>query len=135
MIKSARKKDTRDIAVWLDHTAAWIYEPGLAPKARTISSGIESRVRIPGETADGTRLGNFRSTNNEAHKHNRRQNQLRAFYKDIASALIVYDEITIAGLGTSGQELYNFISGQSGFKDKKLYLHKGASEMPRNLPQ
>jgi hypothetical protein len=133
MKKSVYKKEPRVISVWLDHTAAWLYRDGSEGEAEIIASGVESRVRIPGESADGTRLGNFRSTNNESHKHHREQNQLRAFYKDISAALLPYDEIHVAGAGTAGRELFNFISADSRFREKRLFQHTGAKEMPKNL--
>ncbi len=130
--RSTRKNGDNRISVWLDHRTASLYLPGRPPVGvRVIASGIESRVRIPGESADGTRLKNYRVTNNEAHKNNLRQNQVRAFYKKLADALAGYDEIAITGPSTAGRELYNYLSGLKRFRDKALFVRKGAARAPK----
>ncbi len=122
-----------EIFIWLDHSAAWIYEAGQEKNARKLDSGVETRVRIPGEDAVGTRLGNYRSTNNEAHRHNRYQNQLRSFYKKLAGQLTDYDRISIGGTGTAANEMYNFLSELAAFRDKEVFLQSGKKEMPAGL--
>ena len=75
------KSIVNHIGIWMDHAEARIINPDIsADKPNLIRSSYKSRIRIAGENGDGTQLGNNRSTNNESHKHFRKQNDLHSYY-------------------------------------------------------
>jgi hypothetical protein len=131
MKKTTLLKDLNRVSVWLDLSGACLYRPGRPPVGlRTIASGVESQVRIPGETPDGVRLGGYRHTNNEAHRNNRRRDQLQQYYKKVAGALKRYDVITITGRSTTGRAFYHFLAEQKNFADKKLFMRPASARPP-----
>ncbi len=118
-------KQTKQIAVWMDHTSAKLIEPGTgAEQTRVILSPYQGKVRIAGEGADGTQLGNHRSTNNESHKHFTQQNELHAYYKQLASELLSYDDILVFGPSTAHSELHNYLLGEKKFSGKNIVAKK-----------
>ncbi|TXI15614.1 MAG: hypothetical protein E6Q66_01885 [Pedobacter sp.] len=113
------------IGIWLDHSEAHFIRPYIDQGIiNTIHSSLESRQRIPGEAADGTRVGKYHSTNNEYTKHQLQQNQIHAFYKQIAEALLSYTDIFIFGPTTAREELENYLLGEmkKKFENKKIRL-------------
>ena len=85
---------------------------------RLFHSQYESRLREKGQSATGTQLGNFRSTNNEANEHHQEQHDTLAYYKSIAAAILPYDEIFLFGPTTAKDEFQNFLIQDSHFRDK-----------------
>jgi hypothetical protein len=115
------KREIASIGVWMDHAQAKLIEPGKpAFDMRVIESPVEGRVRIEGEGADGTRLGGYRSTNNEVHKHNREQNELHQYYKQLADVLLPYEKILLCGPGTARKEFHNYLLDKKRFNGKKI---------------
>jgi hypothetical protein len=109
------------IGLWLDHTEARLIDPkNLNSEPKIIRSMINAKKHIPGETADGTRLGNNRSTNDESHKHYREQNELHTYYKTVAASLAGFDDILIFGPTTAKKELQNYLLNEKSFADKKI---------------
>lgn len=109
------------IGVWLDHSEARFINPlDLKSKPEVIHSLLNSHKHIPGEESDGMRLGNFRSANDESHKHFREQNELNGYYKKIAVALSPFDDILIFGPTTAKQELQNHLISDKSFVNKKI---------------
>jgi hypothetical protein len=109
------------IGVWLDHAEARFINPlDLNGKPEVIQSLLNTHKHLPGEEADGTRMGNFRSTNDESHKHFREQNELNAYYKKIAEALSPFDDILIFGPTTAKKELQNHLMSDKNFAGKKI---------------
>src|SRR5690242_1510194 len=101
------KSTIRKIGIWMDHAEAQMMEPdATSDQIRLFSSPFKNVVRTAGEGSDGTQLGNFRSTNNESHKHYRKQNELHSYYKQLAGALQSYDEIFIFGPSTAPREFH-----------------------------
>lgn len=111
------------IGVWLDHSEAHLIRPyadqGII---ETIHSSLESRPRIPGEGADGNKVGKYHSSNNEYNKHQQEQGQTHAYYKHIAEALLPYTDIYIFGPTTAKGELENCLQGElkKKFENKTL---------------
>jgi stalled ribosome rescue protein Dom34 len=93
------------IGVWMDHASARLIH--LNGTIEEIKSKKEHR--IAGESGDGTRLGNNRSTNNEVHKHNREINKLQDFFENIYESIKSYDEIIVFGPSTAPSEFYNYL--------------------------
>jgi len=108
------------IGVWMDHSKACLIDPSKSTKAiSTVKSPIKPR-RIFGEEADGTRLGNNRSTNNEYSKHEKEKNTSHAFYKKLAGALSEYDEIFLFGPTTARKEFRNYVLKENLLAGKKV---------------
>jgi hypothetical protein len=115
------KQSVRSIGIWMDHTEARLLEPGqTADSIRVIPSQVTGRERVEGEVANGTRLGNFRSTNNEAHRHNREQNEIRAFYRHLADELLPYERILLCGPASACREFHNFLQKEKRFADRNI---------------
>ncbi|MEO8148899.1 MAG: hypothetical protein ABI723_14735 [Bacteroidia bacterium] len=109
------------IGLWLDHAEARIINPDKnAGIVKSIHSTVESRVRIAGESGDGTRLGNNRSSNNESQKHHREQNQVHAYYKQLAQEVMPYDDILIFGPTTAPQEFHNYLNSEKDCTGKRI---------------
>lgn len=112
---------SRRIGVWIDHSKALMYDPQNGEeRIETVHSGQESQDRFRGEHGDGTRLGNFRSTDNEHHKNRREENIIKNYYKDLANKLEAYDEIYLFGPGQARKELQNLLSEDKHFTTKSI---------------
>jgi hypothetical protein len=61
----------------------------------SITSDIEKHLRYKGETALGTILGNYRSTNNEYSRHQRFNNQLKQYFENLEKVLEDADAILV----------------------------------------
>ena len=108
------------IAVWIDHEKAHLIEPGKEPSIQTVFASANENGHVKGETADGIRLGNFRSTNNEYHKHRKEENQFHQFCKELSAVLVQYDVLLVLGPGTAHKEFRNYLQNEKHFKDKKI---------------
>lgn len=120
-LKQEIMKNRNKAVVWLDHSNARL--------ATNETNGIiiieihspnDGRVRIRGESGDGTQLGNYRSSNNESHHHNQEIGDTRAFYKHLSELLIPYEEIHITGPTKAHDELFNFLKKEKQFQTKQL---------------
>jgi len=117
-----KQESMKSIGVWMDHAHAKLVEPGASTAAiREMQSPVEGRVRIDGEGADGTRLGGYRSTNNENHKHNKEQNEIHLYYKQLAEVLLPYEKIFICGPSTARKEFHNYLLEEKRFFGKRIF--------------
>lgn len=98
-------EQTNQIGVWIDHVSAKLIH--LNCSIEEIKSKTEHR--IPGESGNVTRLGNYRSTNNEAHRNNKEINFHHAFYNEVYNAIKPYSEIVVFGPSTAPNEFHNYI--------------------------
>ena len=115
------KQSVRSIGIWMDHTEARLLEPGqTAGSIRVVVSPVTGRERVEGEVANGTRLGGYRSTNNEAHRHNREQNELRAFYRQLSEELLPYERILLCGPASACREFHNFLQKEKRFAGRTI---------------
>ncbi len=124
----------RQIGIWLDHAEAhFIHPEHKAEEIETTNSSMESQVRHRGEGADGTLLGGYRASNNEHHKHQRKQNALHQYYKELQEKLMPYDEIYLFGPGLAKNELHNLLNEDKHFESKKIQVetadHLSENEM------
>ena len=108
------------IGVWMDHAEARIIDIGRKTGKISVIKSPSGKRRIAGEAADGTSLGNFRSTNNEYSKHNKKQNTTHSYFKKLADALGDYDEIHLFGPTTAQKEFHNFVSDEKLLTGKKI---------------
>jgi hypothetical protein len=116
------KKSIKKIGLWLDHVDAHFIELEDGQEIfETIYSGKESFNRIKGESGNGIKMGNFRSTNNE-HQVQMRENEILCdYYKNIAKRLENFDEIFIFGASTAKDELTNLLRKNKHFDDKLIH--------------
>lgn len=113
----------KQIGIWLDHSQAYFFHPDeRKEEMESVDSQIVGNERERGHGADGIRLGGYRSTNNEHHKHQREQNELHIYYKELIHQLHDYDEIYLFGSGTARNELYNLMKEDAHFKAKKIHV-------------
>jgi hypothetical protein len=105
------------VGVWLDHKHARIID-ARSTGSKKIQSRFESRIRETGQTPDGVQLGNYRSSNNEASEHHQEQHDTMAYFKNIAKAILPYDEIFLFGPTTAKDELQHFLLRDNHFHDK-----------------
>ncbi len=108
------------IGVWMDHSKACLIDLAKSSKAISTIKPPAMPRRIFGEEADGIRLGNNRSTNNEYGKHEKEKNTTHAFYKKLADALREYDEIFLFGPTTARKEFRNYALKENLLAGKKV---------------
>jgi len=127
-----KENDIKRIGLWLDQTEAHFIHPTVTTnEPENTASELASQVRHKGESADGVRLGGFRSTNNENHKQHREQDALHKYYKELQHKLLEYDEIYIFGPGPARSELYNLMKEDAHFSAKNIHS-ESADHMSEN---
>ena len=120
-----KNAEIRKIGVWMDHAEARLIEPGTDAKSiRAIQAPGSGRERFPGESPDGTQLGNYRSTNNEFHKHRKEENNIREYFEYLVTQLQSYDEIFIFGPTTAAKEFNNYTQKEKVLLNKIVELEK-----------
>lgn len=105
------------VGVFMDHHIARIIDARTSG-TRLVQSKYVSRLREKGQSAVGTQLGNYRSTNNEANEHHQEQHDTKAYYKDIAQAILPYDEILLFGPTSAKDEFQNYLLEDPHFRTK-----------------
>ncbi|HRH66701.1 MAG TPA: hypothetical protein PLU53_10430 [Bacteroidia bacterium] len=116
-----KKTPEKKIGLWLDHSKAHFVDVSKeSATVETTYSDKETQIRIHGEGADGIRLGNNRSTNNEYHTHTREQEITREYYKTLSARLRNYDEILLFGSSGAKDELYNILKADQHFSGKTI---------------
>jgi hypothetical protein len=120
-----QKTETK-IGVWMDHSVARLISVNTNPVViREIQSSIQPRLRIEGESGDGTKLGGVQfGSNNEHSKNEKKQNELQQYYKELSAAIRDYEEILIFGPTMAQNEFVNFISKDKHFKTKKIDTYR-----------
>lgn len=117
------KNSNNKIGIWLDHAIAKIIEVGKSPSEfKIIHASNESSLHAKGEDSNGTRLGNFRASNDEWHDHHREQNEVQSYYKDLIKEVKPYDEIFIFGPTTAPQEFRNLLHLDKDFAGKRIIM-------------
>ncbi len=126
------KKPIKKIGLWLDHVDAHFIElEDDQELLESIHSKKESLQRIKGESGNGIKMGNYRSTNNE-HQVQMRENEILSdYYKNIAKRLENFDEIFIFGASTAKDELYNLLRINKHF-DGKLIHTESSDHITKN---
>ena len=117
------KKSIKKIGLWLDHIDAHFIEMQDEHELfETLHSGKESILRIKGESGNGIKMGNYRSTNNEHQVQMRDKEILSDYYKNIAKRLENFEEIFIFGASTAKDELYNLLRTNKHFDGKLIQI-------------
>lgn len=124
----------KKIGVWLDHSKAKLIEimDGGA-EITTVQSPYRRRVRIPGEDSSNieTRFGYNIFSNSEFKVHQKKQNEVTSYYKDLEKRLQKYDMILLFGPTLAKSELSNFLSENKKFASKKI-IQKNSDKMTEN---
>lgn len=114
-------KAPKTIGIFMNHTRALFFIPENGPQQPApLESGIENRLRYPGETHPGANVGNFRSTNNEYSRHNRENNQLKQYLQALSEYLEPVDAALILGPKTLVNRFKNHINGNKKFAGKQF---------------
>ncbi len=123
------RKAIRLIGMFINHQEAQFFAPdnGIQQEAN-IESGFERQIRFSGETGSGIYLGNFRSTNNEHHRHNRENEILKRYFKALASKIKDYDAIVVLGPKILLHRFQNHLQNDKTFNSKK-FLFKQHDKM------
>ncbi len=114
------KKETKQAALWLDHSQAHLfgYREGESYLIETIESPLERKPRIEGEGNDTTRFGANYYSNNEDRKHNKMQNELASFFSELEGKLKDFDEILLFGPTNAKEQLFNRLSENKSYVSK-----------------
>lgn len=102
----AEKIQTK-IGMWMDHSVAKIIHPN--GTIEIIKADNLAHKKIAGESGNGTRLGNFRSSNNEAHMHNKEINDIHHYFNHLIETIKSYDEVYVFGPTTAATEFQNYV--------------------------
>lgn len=114
------RKAIRLIGIFINHQEAHFFAPENGPQQEAnIESGIERQLRFPGETGNGVYLGNFRSTNNEHHRHNREAEIMKRYFKALSLRLKEYDAIVVLGPKILLHRFQNHLRADKSFDSKK----------------
>ena len=129
-----KTNEVKCIGVWMDHTQAWLIIPGEpAGNMKQILSSFQGRLRVQGEEPDGTRLSNYRSTNNEHHKHQQEREELQSFFRDVAADLESYTDLLLFGPTTAATEFSHYLSGLKAFQKKNISVRTTDKLTPNQM--
>jgi stalled ribosome rescue protein Dom34 len=96
----------QNLGIWMDHSAAHLIN--LKDKMHSIHSAFDFDVQ---EEA---------IRKNENLMHNKRQQMLATFYKDIAAEVLKYDHVLLFGPTNAKEELYNYLESDTHFNDIQI---------------
>ncbi|GIV34422.1 MAG: hypothetical protein KatS3mg031_1957 [Chitinophagales bacterium] len=118
------KQAVKPIAVWLDHSKAHFIglQDGHPRILETVESAYERKPRIEGEGSDVTRFGKNVVSNNEDRKHNRLQNELDRYYRELEYRLMQYTDILLFGPTNAKEQLKNRLAENKSFAQKSLLI-------------
>ena len=103
--------------IWLDgHHAILVAN---APGNETHDFMIETRLRPSQHAVSGSE---------HSQNHTQKGDHLH-FFKEVAAALLPYDEILVIGPGTAQEQLLHFLQADNHFTSKKITLGT-ASQLP-----
>lgn len=111
------------VGIWLDHVQAQFVDisKGIVT-VETAFADEPPHMHFKGEGGIGTKISETRSSNDEAHQHNRTEELRQHYFKMLADRLRDYDVIFLLGPGTAVHELRNKLQADLHFKDKLITL-------------
>lgn len=123
-MKKIKKHENR-AGIWIDQTKAVIVHivSDGDPIIEKIRSGVESKVRFPGETKVFARFGNAFISDQEKKQH-RQKNEREKYFKKIISLLKQTDFIYVFGPSDARHELVNDIQKDPVLKNKFIKTEK-----------
>ncbi|HWR32649.1 MAG TPA: hypothetical protein VN451_03955 [Chitinophagaceae bacterium] len=117
--------------IWIDQESAYIiWLAGEEMFVENIKSGVESRVRIPGEGKVFARFGET-YVSDEEKKQRRQQQQRKKYFKEVIAHVLHDDFLYLLGPGKAKEELNNAIEEERGFKGKVILI-EAADRMSLN---
>lgn len=96
----------KNLGIWMDHSAAHLIN--LKDEIQTINSTFDFEAK---EEA---------LSRSENLMHNKRQQKLDVFYKEIAAEIVKYKHVLLFGPTDAKVELHNFLKKDLHFKDIKI---------------
>lgn len=129
MKKSYREKGFTGI--WIDQERAYLvhFPSSGTPSVEMMVSGVESRVRFPGEGKQGTRFGASFLDDQET-RQRRQQQQRLAFFRQVTAALKGDDYLFVMGPGPAHEQLHKAMLRKKGFENRIVAV-EAADRMSR----
>jgi hypothetical protein len=126
------KPPERKAGIWLDQETAFIIHitGEEEPVIKRLKSGVESRVRYPGEVKVMARFGQAYLDDQEK-KQRRQRNQREKFFKELIGLIHEDDYIYIFGPGKAKEGLNNAIEKDHSIKGKVVAI-EAADKLTRN---
>ncbi len=120
-----KNEEIKKIGVWMDHAEAKFIEPGNELSSmRSIHANDPGLIRHAGESSDGTKIGQYRSSNNEFSKHRKEENNTREYFESLVGQLKSYDEVFIFGPTTAFSEFMNYLTKEKALSNQKIHVEK-----------
>jgi stalled ribosome rescue protein Dom34 len=109
----------RNAGIWLDQENAIIVhlQEASAPVVEKLASGVETRLREPGQSKKFSQYGQTIVGNQEKKQH-RQHNQREHFFKDIISHIRQEDHLYLFGPAAAKEGLMNAMEKVPGMADK-----------------
>ncbi|MBI3139132.1 MAG: hypothetical protein HYZ15_11145 [Sphingobacteriales bacterium] len=109
------KPPEKKAGIWLDQETAYIIhlEDEAAPVVEKLVSGVESRIRVPGEGKVMARFGQS-FLNDQEKKQQRQRNQRQHFFKNLIAHLQQDQFLYLFGPGKAKEGLNNVIEKEKG---------------------
>ena len=125
------KPPEKKAGVWLDQETAFIVHliGDAEPVVERLKSGVESRIRIPGEVKVSARFGQSFLDDKEKKQH-RQRNQREKFFKSIIKMIHDVDYIYLFGPGKAKEGLNNALEKDHSFKGKLVAIDT-TDKLPR----
>ncbi|AUC75419.1 MULTISPECIES: hypothetical protein [unclassified Olleya] len=101
-------KKEKNLGIWMDHSSANLIDLNAKKESQTIDSKFNFDTK---EEA---------LSKSESLMHNKRQQMNDAYYKEIANAILNYNNVLLFGPTNAKTELYNVLKKDLHFKDVKI---------------
>ncbi|QCE40459.1 hypothetical protein [Psychroserpens sp. NJDZ02] len=101
-------KTEKNLGIWMDHSSANLIDLNTKKESQTIDSKFNFDTK---EEA---------LSKSESLMHNKRQQMNDAYYKEIANAILNYNNVLLFGPTNAKTELYNVLRKDLHFKDVKI---------------
>jgi hypothetical protein len=111
--------NTKQLGIWMDHSEANLIDLNEAENCYTIDSKFTYEVKDEA------------IRNSEHVMHNKEQQMHEAFYKEIGSVILKYDDVLLFGPTKAKTELHNYLQKDSHYKNIKIEV-EAADKMRDN---
>jgi stalled ribosome rescue protein Dom34 len=111
-------KTQKNLGIWMDHSTANLIHLNSNKHSQILSEftfDTKEEALIRGENV----------------MHNKRQQMHKAYYKNIADAILKFDNVLLFGPTNAKTELHNYLNTNLHFKDIKIEV-KSADKMTDN---
>lgn len=98
----------KNLGIWMDHEKAYLIDLHDKENTHTIVSNFTFETK---EAA---------LSDSEKGMHNKRQQMHEAYYKEIAKAILNYNQVLLFGPTNAKAELHNFLNKDLHFKEIKI---------------